>query len=181
MRLCTMSTVAVMTLILPVSNALAQERPADSATQSKTASIAVTPYVALGSPGASSVGTFVSFPLNAKFSFETELGYRRAEGNIHALSSSANIVFDLPSVRAVVPYVTAGAGLYQYGSPLVLANGSIGTRFGTTVALNAGGGVKVPVNENLGMRTDVRWFKPLSRDASESWRVAHGVSFGRSR
>jgi hypothetical protein len=31
------------------------------------------------------------------------------------------------------------------------------------------------------MRTDLRWFTPLARDAAESWRAAHGVSFGRSR
>jgi hypothetical protein len=29
----------------------------------------------------------------------------------------------------------------------------------TTFTVNAGGGIEVPVTENWGLRTDVRWFK----------------------
>lgn len=44
--------------------------------------------------------------------------------------------------------------------------------------VNAGGGVKVPVDDTWGIRTDVRWFESFGKDAAVSWRVAHGVSFG---
>ena len=46
-----------------------------------------------------------------------------------------------------------------------------------TFEVNAGGGLKVSVDDTWGMRTDARWFKSFGRHASEHWRVAQGVSF----
>ena len=43
--------------------------------------------------------------------------------------------------------------------------------------MNAGGGLRVPVDEKWGMRTDARWFKSFGRDASEHFRVSQGISF----
>jgi hypothetical protein len=42
---------------------------------------------------------------------------------------------------------------------------------------NAGGGVKMPMNEKLDLRTDARWFKSFGRLGSERFRVAQGISF----
>ena len=53
----------------------------------------------------------------------------------------------------------------------------IGTEARIAFEVNAGGGVKVPVADTWDMRTDARWFKSFGRDASEHWRVSHGVSF----
>jgi len=47
--------------------------------------------------------------------------------------------------------------------------------------VDAGGGIKVPVADRWGMRTDLRWFRSVGHDASEHWRVAHGVSFRTAR
>lgn len=44
------------------------------------------------------------------------------------------------------------------------------------MTVNAGGGLKMPVNENLDLRTDARWFKLLGQ-GSDEFRVAQGISF----
>lgn len=53
----------------------------------------------------------------------------------------------------------------------------IGTQPRIAFEVNAGGGLKVPVDDAWGMRTDVRWFKSFGRHAAEHWRIAQGVSF----
>ena len=140
--------------------------------------VEATPYVALGSAAASPVGALVTFPATSTLSVETEVAYRRGEGGIHALSSSASLVYFLPRVCQVTPYVAAGIGLSQYGSPVFSANGpSVGTESSVAPTVNAGGGLKVPINEKLDWRTDARWFKSLGRFGSEQFRVAQGISF----
>ena len=47
--------------------------------------VEVTPYVAVGSAAASPVGTAVTFPVTSTLSAETDVAYRRGEGDIHAL------------------------------------------------------------------------------------------------
>jgi opacity protein-like surface antigen len=115
--------------------------------------------------------------LSSTFSIETELGFRRGEGHLNALSTSANLLYYLPRVGRVTPYLATGAGLAQYGVPIVRDGSVIATQPRVAFGVNAGGGLKVPVDENWGMRTDARWFKSLGRPASEHWRVAQGVSF----
>ena len=141
--------------------------------------VEVTPYVALGSAGASPVGAVVTFPLTSALSAETDVAYRRGEGNIHALSSSTSLLFSLPRVGQSTPYVAAGVGLSQYGTPVFSAGDRpIGTQSRVAITVNAGGGLKTPMNEQLDLRTDVRWFKSFGRQGSEQFRVAQGLSFG---
>ena len=45
------------------------------------------------------------------------------------------------------------------------------------LTVNAGGGLKMPMNEKLDLRTDARWFKSFGRHGSEQFRVAQGISF----
>ena len=140
--------------------------------------VEVTPYVAFGSAGASPIGTVVTFPVTAKLSVETEVAYRRGEGNIHALSSSTSLLYFLPRVGLARPYVAGGVGFSQYGSPVFSANGHpIGTQSRVALTMNAGGGLKMPINEKLDLRTDARWFKSFGRQGSEQFRLAQGVSF----
>ena len=90
--------------------------------------VEVTPYVALGSAAASPVGAAVTFPVTSTLSVETDVAYRRGEGHIHALSSSASLLYFLPRVGQSTPYVAAGVGLSQYGAPVFSSNGRpIGT------------------------------------------------------
>jgi len=140
--------------------------------------VEVTPFVAMDSRGSVPIGVAVTVPLNASVSIESEVGYRRAEGGLHALSSSANLLYALPRIGRTTPYLATGAGLAQYGTPIVARDGSlIGTQPRLGFEVNAGGGLKVPVSDTVDMRTDARWFKSFGRHGSEHFRVSHGVSF----
>ncbi len=141
-------------------------------------SVEVTPYVALGSEIASPVGAAVTFPVTSTLSVETDVAYRRAEGRIHALSLSSSLLYSLPRVGQSTPYVAAGVGLSQYGAPVFSSSGRpIATQPRLTMAVNTGGGLKMPMNDKLDLRTDARWFKFLGRQGAEGFRVAQGISF----
>lgn len=140
--------------------------------------VEVTPYVALGTAGASPVGTAVTVPITSTLSVETDVAYRRGEGNINALSTNTSLLLSLPRVGDVTPYVAGGVGLAQYGAPVFGASGPpIGTQSRIAMTVNAGGGLKVPVNEKLDLRTDARWFKSFGTQGPEQFRVAQGLSF----
>ena len=140
--------------------------------------VEVTPYVALGSAAASPVGAAVTFPITSTLSVETEVDYRRAEGGIHAMSTSTSLLYFLPRVGQSKPYVAAGVGLSQYGAPVFSSVGPpIGTEPRVALTVNAGGGLKMPMNEKLDLRTDARWFKSFGLQGSEQFRVAQGISF----
>lgn len=139
----------------------------------------VTPFVALGSNGSSPVGAAITFPVTQRLSVETEVGVRRGEGDMRALNMNGSVLFSLPRIGAAAPYVAGGVGLAEYGAPLF--SPSAGAPFATeprvALTVNAGGGLKVPVDDTWGMRTDARWFKSFGRHATEHFRVAQGISF----
>ena len=149
-----------------------------AAQDADTRTVEVTPYVALGTEGASPVGAAVTFPVTSTLGVETDVAYRLGEGRIHALSSNASLLWSLPRLGRSTPYLAAGIGLAQYGAPVFSSDGPpIGTLSRLAMTVNAGGGVKVPMNEKLDWRTDARWFKSLGTEGSEQFRVAQGVSF----
>ena len=140
--------------------------------------VEVTPYVALGSAGVSPVGAAVTFPVASTLSIETDVAYRRGEGRIHALSTNTSLLWSLPRVGQSTPYVAAGVGLSQYGAPIFSSDGPpIGTQSRVAMTVNAGGGLKMPVNDKFDLRTDARWFKSFGKQGSEQFRVAQGISF----
>jgi hypothetical protein len=140
--------------------------------------VEVTPYVALGSAGVSPVGATVTFPVTSTLSVETDVAYRRGEGRIHALSTNTSLLWLLPRVGQSTPYVAAGVGLSQYGAPVFSSDGPpIGTQSRVALTVNGGGGLKMPVNDKLDLRTDARWFKSFGKQGSEQFRVAQGISF----
>jgi hypothetical protein len=165
------SIVPLVAFVLAASPVGAQE----------TQTVEVTPYVAVGSAGASPVGVTVTFPVTSTLSVETDLGYRRGEG-IHALSTSGSLLYFLPRVGQATPYVAGGVGLSQYGSPVFASNsGPIASQSRLAVTLITGGGLKIPVKEKLDLRTDARYYKSLGRQGSEAFRVAQGISFDAGR
>ena len=140
--------------------------------------VEVTPYLALGSAAASPVGAAVTFSVTSTISVETDVAYRRGEGRIHALSSNISLLYFLPRVGQSTPYVAAGVWLSQYGAPVFSSDGPpIGTQSRLAMTVNAGGGLKMPMNEKLDLRTDARWFKSFGPQGSEQFRVAQGISF----
>ena len=141
--------------------------------------VEITPYVALGSEMASPVGAAVTFPVTSTLSVETDIAYRRGEGRIHALSLNTSLLYSLPRIGQSTPYVATGVGLSQYGSPVFASTGRpIATQPGLAMTVNAGGGLKLPMNEKLDLRTDARWGKFLGQQGPSEWfRVAQGISF----
>jgi len=140
--------------------------------------VEITPYVAVGTAAAPPVGAAVTFPVTSTLNIETDVGYRRGEGGINALSSNLSLLYFLPRVGTATPYVVGGVGLAQYGAPVFTSNGPpIGTESLVALTVNAGGGLKMPINEKLDLRTDARWFKSFGRQGSEQFRVAQGISF----
>jgi hypothetical protein len=136
--------------------------------------VTVTPFVSLGSFVSSRVGAAIAFPWTDKTSIEVEVGYRRQE--LNALSAHLSLLHDLPRIGRVTPYVAAGIGLEEYGVAVPQPGNGVATLARTSVAVNAGGGVKVPVDDRWGVRTDARWFNGLGEQAGEHWRVFNGVT-----
>jgi hypothetical protein len=168
--------VAALVSTLLAAPAHAQTAPAEQPT---ARGVEITPYLALGSVRSSRIGAAIAFPVTPDLSIETELGYRRGEGGLHAFSSSANLLYHLPQIGCTVPYLAAGAGLEEYGAAFAQPDGRIVTLPGTALTVNAGGGIKLPVDDRWGMRVDGRWYKAFGRQASsEHWRIANGISFG---
>ncbi|MEQ1868564.1 MAG: outer membrane beta-barrel protein [Vicinamibacterales bacterium] len=136
--------------------------------------VEVTPYVALGSSTSWGAGGAVRWPVVGDLSLELDTSYRHAE--IGALNASVNLLYDVVTVGRVTPYVAAGVGLDQYGTPEVTGAGVL-SRARTGVAVNAGGGVRVRADENWGVRADARWVNGLGSRSGERWRVYNGVTF----
>ena len=144
-----------------------------------TKTVEVTPYVALGSAGTSPVGAAVTFPVTSSLSVETDVAYRRGEGHINALSTNTSLLGFLPRAGQSTPYVAAGVGLAQYGAPVYSSGVSpIGVQSRLAMTVNAGGGLKMPVNDKVDLRTDARWFNAVGKQGPEHFRVAQGISFG---
>jgi hypothetical protein len=139
------------------------------------APVTITPFVSLGSPYSSRVGGAIAFPLNKETSLEAEFGYRRQE--LNAVSAHLSLIRDLPSLGRIKPYLAAGIGLEEYGAPLPQPNGRVATIGRMALSVNAGGGVKVPVDETWGIRADARWFNGIGDQAGEHWRLFNGVTF----
>jgi hypothetical protein len=87
-------------------------------------------------------------------------------------------LYFLPRVGQATPYVAGGIGVSQYGAPVFSSNGPpIGAQPRLAMTVNAGGGLKMPMNDTLDLRTDARWFKSFGRQGSDQFRVAQGISF----
>ena len=62
-----------------------------------TQTVEITPYVAVGTAGASPVGVALTLPVSSTLGVETDVAYRRGEGGIHALSTNASLLFTRPA------------------------------------------------------------------------------------
>jgi hypothetical protein len=142
-----------------------------------SASAEVTPYVAVGSAGISPIGAAVLVPLTSALGVEIEVGYRKGEGHIHALGTDASLLWSLRRTGQFRPFLAAGVGLFQYGTPILSPGDSaIGTERRLGLRVNAGGGLKMPLNENVALRTDARWLKSFGVRGSEQFRFAQGLA-----
>jgi opacity protein-like surface antigen len=169
-------TPAVFVIVLATGGLPAAAQSTDTG---KTAPVEVTPYVSLGSYPSSRVGAAIAFRLTPTLSVESEVGYR--SDMTGRLSATASLLYDLPRIGRFKPYLAAGAGLEEYATALKLPDGALAAQRRSAFAINAGGGLKMPVDDNWGIRTDARWFNGLGRDAGEHWRLYNGVTFPTGR
>ena len=130
----------------------------------------------MGSASASGVGAAVRWPVGARAGIELETELRRAE--ITAVNVALSLVYDLPTIGRVTPYVAAGIGLERFGKAYYRPDGAplLGSDTGLTV--NAGGGLRMPVNNRWGVRSDARWLHGSGRDAADKWRIYNGATLG---
>lgn len=171
------SLTPAMFVIVVASGVLpAAAQPTDTA---DAAAVEVTPYVSFGSYPSPRVGGAVAFRLTPTLSVEGEVGYRHDTAG--RLSSSASLIYDLPRIGRFRPYLAVGAGVEEYATAVELPNGELGSNGRTAFVVNAGGGLKVPVDDHWGIRTDARWFNGLGRDAGEHWRLYNGVTLNTGR
>ena len=139
--------------------------------------VAVAPYVAVGSEGTSPLGLTITVPVTSTFSVETDTAYRHGEG-IHAFSTSGSLLYFRPRIGRATPYLAGGLGLAQYGAPVFSSDGTpTGSQSRLGVSLIMGGGLKMPAKEGVEMRTDVRYYESVRRQGWQAFRVAQGISF----
>jgi opacity protein-like surface antigen len=138
--------------------------------------IEITPYVLMGSASASGAGAAVRWPIGSRLGLELETELKQAE--ITAVSVALSLVYDLPTIGRVTPYVAGGFGLERFGKAYFRPDGEplLGSDTGLTV--NAGGGIRVPVNDRWGVRSDARWLYGPGRDAPDKWRIYNGATLG---
>jgi len=137
--------------------------------------VEITPYAFLGSNGSGGVGGAVRWPLPGPLSVELETSVRRAQ--VAPFSANVSLLFDLPGVGRVTPYVATGIGLDQYVTALQAPSGEVIAQSGTAVAVNAGGGARFRAGEKWGVRSDARWFNGIGQQVPERWRLYNGVTF----
>jgi hypothetical protein len=169
-----LAVVALTSAVLAVANSAGAQELLEN-TKSQTL-VEITPYVSLGPSASSGMGVAVRWPLAANFSVELDTGHRRAE--VNGLSSSVSLLYDLPRMGRLIPYVAGGVGVEQYGFVTETAEHRLIIQGATALTVNAGGGLRVPVDHNWGVRTDARWSNGVGRTAPERWRVYNGVTFG---
>ena len=111
--------------------------------------VEVTPYVALGTGGVSPVGAAVTFPVSSTLSVETDVAYRRGEGRIHALVQapvSCGFCRASASRHRMSPVEWDCRGPGRHGS---YDSSLIGTQSRLAMTINAGGSLKMPVNDKV--------------------------------
>ena len=107
---------------------------------------------------------------------ELETEVRHAE--ITAVAIAVSLMYDLPAIGRVVPYAAAGVGFEQYATAFYHPRLGVVPKTGTALTVNAGGGLRIPIDDRWGVRSDARWIGGIGREAPEHWRIYNGATFG---
>ena len=171
--------------------AAAQQRPPTATTQqasptsdARNLPVEVSPFVASGGDS-SSVGVAVRWPFMSRLGLEFEAEYRHMpprplmnslENN--GVNGNINLVADLPAIWRVRPYLLGGGGLEHYNF-LVQPEPYFLRDSGVSFVVNAGGGVRVPINDRFGVRTELRWTDGWTKgDPGGGFRMFYGATVG---
>ena len=159
---------------------------AQSVAEAKT--VTATPFLSVTFGTSNDLGSSLGIGGAIGYDFTSNLGVEVEVGRVfdvagdddnidHSLTNfGANVVYHFDVVRAT-PYATAGLGWVRSSpdvknpDPLALYPGS-----STEIAWNFGGGVKVPLNDRMLARADLRRFQ-VNDLAPDHWRLYGGVTF----
>jgi len=124
--------------------------------------IEVSPFASSGGD-TSGVGVSVRWPFMARLGLEFEAEYRHTQARPlsgaledDGVNGNINLVFDLPAIGRVRPFLLGGGGLEHY-SNLAQPEPHFLRESGMSFVVNAGGGVRVSINDRFGIRTELRW------------------------
>src|SRR3954468_12284624 len=157
---------------------------ASSAAAPRNLPVEVSPFVASGGDS-TSVGVAVRWPFMSRLGLEFEAEYRHMPARPvlnslenNGVNGNVNLVVDLPAIGHVRPYALGGGGLEHYNlqiqpDPYFLRDS------GVSFVVNAGGGVRVPINERFGVRAEVRWTDGWTKgDPGGGFRMFYGATVG---
>src|SRR5215207_7407136 len=114
--------------------------------------VEVASFLSVGGDDMSSTGAALRFPIGSRFGVEIETEWPLQ--SVSGLNATGNLVVDLPKMGRSTPYAIGGAGINRYTVTFdVPGLGSL-TNLTSDLAVNAGGGVRIPVSDRWGMRTD---------------------------
>jgi hypothetical protein len=166
--------------VLPTAGA----QPQPPAPDTRDLPVEVSPFVSSGGDS-SSVGVAVRWPFMSQLGLEFEAEYRSTQAKplVRALENngvngSVNLVVDLPAMWRVRPFVLGGGGLEHYNfleqpDPYFLRDS------GVSFVVNVGGGVRVPINDRFGIRTELRWTDGWTKgDPGGGFRMFYGATVG---
>lgn len=163
---------------------LAVDAPSPSARGTRDLPVEISPFVSSGGES-TSVGVGVRWPFMARLGLEFEAEYRSTSarpiyGSLenNGVNGNVNLVVDLPSIGRVRPFVLGGGGLEHYN--LLLQSDPFFLRdAGVSFVVNAGGGVRVPINDRVGVRTELRWTDGWTKgDPGGGFRMFYGATVG---
>jgi len=183
--------VVTCALLSAPAAAAAQQAPPTAITQhaspaadARNLPVEVSPFVASGGD-TSSIGVAVRWPFISRLSLEFEAEYRHiaARPLVRSLENNGvngniNLIADLPAIWRVRPYLLGGGGLEHYNlqiqpDPYFLRDS------GVSFVVNAGGGVRVPINDRFGVRAELRWTDGWTKgDPGGGFRMFYGATVG---
>lgn len=94
-----------------------------------------------------------------------------------ALSAHLSLLYGLPRMGRLKPYLAGGLGLEQYGTALDVPRFGLVSQHRLAFAINMGGGLEVPVNRHWGIRTDARLFEGFGPFAPAVQRCDHSTRY----
>jgi opacity protein-like surface antigen len=195
-RLSAITSAVLAMLLLTSASSIAQDVPdpvepnpaAPSPLGPEPESFNITPFLGFGTGGdlenvPATFGAALGYGLNERWSVEGEFAYTPnseqgilTEFDTRVWTLSANALYHFRTEN-FSPYLTAGLGLI--GAEADLPGPIADTDDGTTeLAWNWGGGLKTAMNENWGLRADLRYFNGDDL-APDHWRLYGGLVFRR--
>jgi hypothetical protein len=160
-------------LLAVAAGAAAQSPPPQGGSGDDRLPVEVSTFLSVGDRDASGTGVTARMPIGSRLSFEAEAGWRLEA--VSGLSASGNLMLDLRKPGRVTPYVIGGAGIDRYTVSFGSPQHGVTTHLTSALAVNGGGGVRIPINARWGMRADARISEDIGRGPTR-WRVFYGVT-----